>query len=186
MSSTVFHHYQDVISIFNNCFELKYNTKLFKGNDEPIYLPATKERLHHSIFFAHGFFSSALHECSHWLIAGSARREQTDYGYWYMPDGRSALQQQLFQQVEVKPQAIEWILSKAANYRFRLSIDNLNGDESGTDEFREAIYQQILYYCEQGLSPRAKLFRQELCRFYGTPEDLKIQQFDSQELYAFS
>jgi elongation factor P hydroxylase len=186
LSNTVFHHYYDVITIFNKCFELKYNTKLLKGDDEPIYLPATEDCPHHSIFFAHGFFSSALHECSHWLIAGSARRELIDYGYWYMPDGRTATQQKLFQQAEVKPQAIEWILSKAANYRFRLSIDNLNGDESNTDEFREAIYQQIQYYCEQGLSSRANAFRRELCRFYGTPEDLHIQQFATEELCAFS
>jgi len=181
LSSTVSHHYQDLIRIFNDCFELTYNTKLLKGDNEPLYLPADQNRSYHSIFFAHGFFSSALHECSHWLIAGETRRKQIDYGYWYMPDGRTAIQQQHFQQVEAKPQAMEWLLSKAANYPFRLSFDNLLGDESDTEEFRQAIYQQIIYYCQQGLPARAALFRQKLCHFYCTSYDLTIQQFDSQE-----
>ena len=126
------HHYQDLIALFNDCFLLDYDAKLIKGTDKPLYLPADVNQPHHSLFFAHGFFASALHECSHWLIAGEARRKQIDFGYWYLPDGRTAEQQQVFQSVEVKPQAMEWILSMAAGYRFRVSIDNLNGKESDT------------------------------------------------------
>src|SRR3954468_4706757 len=81
------HQYQDLISIFNNCFFQKYNTLLIKGGDEPLYLPADENREHHSLFFANEFFASALHECSHWLIAGEERRNQIDFGYWYIPDG---------------------------------------------------------------------------------------------------
>ncbi len=50
-------------------------------------------------------FASALHEISHWCIAGKARRELVDFGYWYCPDGRDAMTQSQFEDVEVKPQA---------------------------------------------------------------------------------
>ena len=176
------HQYQDLINIFNQCFEEKYKTRLVKGEDEPIYLPANENSSYHALFFAHGFFSSALHECSHWLIAGKERRKQIDFGYWYVPDGRTAEQQATFQQVEVKPQAIEWILSVAAGYRFIVSIDNLNGGEFDSMAFKEAIYQQVLLYCNQGLSKRATLFRNALCDFYRTSHNLKIDDFNLNRL----
>jgi len=174
------HHYQDLITIFNNCFFETYNTRLVKGDDEPLYLPANENQPHNELFFAHGFFASALHESAHWLIAGEERRKQVDFGYWYMPDGRNAEQQALFQSAEVKPQAMEWILSLAAGYRFRVSIDNLNGSESDSDAFKRAILRQVQYYCEKGLPDRAKIFRTALCHFYGTRLDLKSEDFDIQ------
>lgn len=170
-------NYQDLITIFNHCFAKDYNTQLVKGDDEPIYLPADDNRPYHAIVFAHGFFSSALHECAHWLIAGAERRKLVDYGYWYEPDGRSADQQRIFEQVEVKPQAIEWILSVAAGHRFRVSIDNLSGVETDPKPFEEAVYQQVIAYCEQGLSERTECFRQALCQFYGMPLKLSKEQF---------
>ena len=173
------HRYQDLITLFNQCFTATYQTQLVKGGDEPIYLPADALRPQHEIFFAHGFFSSALHECSHWLIAGAERRKQVDFGYWYAPDGRTAVQQTLFQSVEVKPQALEWVLAKAARHPFRVSIDNLNGEESDTRAFKQAVYNQVKTYCEQGLSSRATLFRNALCHFYGTETKLSIETFDS-------
>lgn len=171
------HNYQDLITLFNNCYFEKYNTLLVKGEDEPIYLPADENRPHNELFFAHGFFASALHEISHWLIAGEARRKQVDFGYWYVPDGRSSSEQALFQTVEVKPQAMEWILSKAANYRFRVSIDNLNGLEADTDAFKLAVYKQVKTYCDRPLAARADSFRRVLCEFYDTPKKLSIEEF---------
>lgn len=176
------HQYQDLIKIFNDCFFEKYNTQLVKGLDEPLYLPEDEDRPHNEIHFAHGYFSSALHESSHWLIAGVKRRKLVDFGYWYAPDGRSAEQQELFQSVEIKPQAIEWILSQAAGYHFRLSIDNLNGQESDTHVFKNNVYQQVKTYCEQNLSTRAESFRQALCQFYNTPSELNILNFDIESL----
>ena len=161
------HQYQDLIRIFSECFELEYNTKLVCGDDEPLYRPADEHCSYHSIIFAHGFFSSGLHECAHWLIAGDARRTQVDYGYWYVPDGRTAEQQIEFQQVEVKPQALESILSSAAGYQFQFSIDNLNGMAQDTEQFKQAVYQQILTYETHGLPARATVFREALRRFYG-------------------
>lgn len=172
------HFYQDLITIFQGCFLAKYNTILVKGLDEPIYLPADENRPHNELHFAHGFFSSALHESSHWFIAGRERRKLVDFGYWYVPDGRTGEQQELFQKVEVKPQAIEWILSKAANYRFHISIDNLNGEASETDAFKNAVYEQVKAYCQQGLPARANTFFLALCRFYGTSSELNLAAFD--------
>ena len=171
------HQYQDLITLFNHCFSDDYNTRLVKGEDEPIYLPADEHKPHHEIFFAHGFFSSALHECSHWLIAGEHRRALVDFGYWYVPDGRNEEQQALFQQVEVKPQAMEWILSVASGHKFRVSIDNLDGDEADTQAFKEAVYQQVLHYCHNGLPLRARRFREALCGFYQTAIQLDVEQF---------
>lgn len=165
--SKMTHCASDLIRLFNHCFAESHNTRLVRGEEEPIYLPASKETPYHAIHFAHGFFSSALHECAHWFIAGEARRQQIDYGYWYQPDGRNEQEQALFERVEVKPQAIEWILSEACGYRFQLSVDNLNGAASrDTGLFREAIYQQMMRYSEQGLPDRAEMFRRVLSVFY--------------------
>lgn len=176
------HQYQDLINIFNHCFFEKYNTLLIKGEDEPIYLPANDNQPHNAIFFAYGFFASALHECSHWLIAGEKRRTQVDFGYWYAPDGRTSEEQSLFQSVEVKPQAMEWILSMASGFRFQTSIDNLNGSESDTYAFKVAVHQQVKTYCEQGVSERAETFRLALCHFYKTPPSLNFEDFDIKTL----
>lgn len=166
------HNIVDLITIFNTCFQASHRTVLMCGGDEPLYVPAENEDCYHTIFFAHGYFSSALHECAHWLIAGEARRKQLDYGYWYVPDGRSQAQQLLFQQVEIKPQALEWILSKACNFSFQFSIDNLNGEVGETQLFKDAVRAQVLHYEKEGLSSRAELFQQALVDFYRHPKRL--------------
>lgn len=56
------HHIDDIISIFNDTFYQEFNTKLVKGEDEPIYLPANEVCDFHRIIFAHGFYASALHK----------------------------------------------------------------------------------------------------------------------------
>jgi len=173
----MFHNYQDLITLFDNCFFTKYNTRLVKGNSEPIYLPQDENSPHNELHFAHGFFSSALHETAHWLIAGAERRKLVDFGYWYAPDGRSAEQQKIFQNVEIKPQAIEWILSQAAGYKFQISVDNLDGPEVDTSDFKTNVYNQVKAYCEHGLPIRAELIRQALCLFYKNPPELSFADF---------
>lgn len=170
--------YQDLIALFNDCFATRFNTRLIKGDDEPIYLPASDVRNYHAIYFAHGYYSSALHEISHWLIAGKERRKLEDFGYWYVPDGRSADQQKLFEQVEIKPQAIEWILSTAAGYRFYMSADNLNGEATDAADFKQAVYNQVVKYVEQGLPERAEKLRVALSDFYQTPNYIDLNIFD--------
>lgn len=171
------HNYEDLIAIFHDCFFEKYNTRLVKGDTEPLYVPANESQPHHMLYFAHGFYASALHECSHWLIAGENRRKLEDFGYWYVPDGRSASEQILFQSVEVKPQALEWILSRAAQFKFNVSIDNLYGTEAETIAFKKAVHNQVKEYCEKGLPARANAMRNALCRFYNSPLELSFEDF---------
>lgn len=84
------HDYTNLIEMFNCTFLDSYNTELILGGDEPVYLPADDGHRQHRIVFARGYFASALHEISHWCIAGEERRLVEDYGYWYEPDGRNA------------------------------------------------------------------------------------------------
>lgn len=78
LDTQVTHQYAQLIAIFNQCFSEEYNTRLVKGNDEPIYLPADSQWSYHRIVFAHGFYASGLHEISHWCIAGEERRKLVD------------------------------------------------------------------------------------------------------------
>jgi elongation factor P hydroxylase len=130
-----------LIHHFNQLF-IHHNTILVRGEHEPEYLPA-HEIQPAQIQFAHGYFASALHEISHWCIAGAARRLQPDLGYWYAPDGRTQEQQACFEQVEIKPQALEWLLTRACDRRFRVSLDNLNGDAGNGERFRDAVYARV-------------------------------------------
>lgn len=108
------HRLEDVIELFDGLFLGPCNTRLVRGGDEPLYLPADDQVPWHRVIFARGFFASVLHEVSHWCIAGPRRRLLEDYGYWYEPDGRNETQQQAFEKVEVAPQALERIFSEAA------------------------------------------------------------------------
>ncbi|AOA57443.1 elongation factor P hydroxylase [Acinetobacter larvae] len=126
---------------FNHWFSY-HNVILYRGIDEPEYFPATATEAA-KIQFAHGFFNSALHEISHWTIAGPQRRLLPDLGYWYAPDGRDANQQALFEQVEIKPQAIEWLFATAFGRKFRVSLDNLNGQGSDGTQFKDNVYAQV-------------------------------------------
>ncbi len=176
------HSADDLILLFNDLFETSENTRLVRGDAEPIYLPANENVSFNQIVFAHGFFSSALHEISHWLIAGESRRQFVDYGYWYETDGRDAKQQQEFEQVEVKPQAIEWILSAACQKKFRVSVDNLNGEQTDSSPFKQAVYQQVMAYCQSGLNIRAESVRQKLAGFYQAPNKLNADYFQRNDL----
>lgn len=146
-----------LIDLFNRTFR-DFNTQLVLGTDEPIYLPADHESPYHRIVFAHGFFSSALHEIAHWCIAGKQRRLLEDYGYWYCPDGRNEKQQAEFEQVEIKPQAIEWAFTEASGRHFQVSTDNLNGAQPDREAFTRNVEAQLHWYRNNGFPPRAARF----------------------------
>jgi elongation factor P hydroxylase len=167
------HKAEDLVKIFNKCFFKDYNTILEFGDDEPIYLPASKKNPYNVIYFANGYFSSALHECAHWLIALEKRRTLVDYGYWYVPDGRNAIEQKNFLKVEVKPQAVELLLSNAARYKFQFSLDNLNGEATDVAKFKKDVQSQALHYKQFGLGKRGDLFLAEILRYY---ESLKVPE----------
>lgn len=157
---------QALIELFNHTFKA-FNTELVRGEEEPLYLPASESKPA-QVIFAHGYYASALHEIAHWCQAGKARRELEDYGYWYCPDGRDAAQQAEFEKVEIKPQAIEWGLTLAAGRKFHVSTDNLNGAEPDRVGFQAKVHEQVLRYLEEGFPPRAETLIQALQQHYGT------------------
>jgi elongation factor P hydroxylase len=161
------HHPDDLIMLFNDLFRGRWRTILVRGEEEPEYIPALDPSDVHRVVFAHGYFASALHEVSHWCIAGTKRRRLYDYGYWYCPDGRSGREQAAFEKVEIKPQALEWLFSAAAGSPFNISIDNLSGD-GACDEagFRANVARQARDYLCNGMPQRAQLFFDTLLVFY--------------------
>lgn len=132
-----------LINLFNHLYEHSaIPTVLVRGMSEPEYF-ASKDGMPARIEFAHGFFQSALHEISHWCVAGTKRRGLHDFGYWYCPDGRDEITQRQFEQVEIKPQAIECLLSLALGRHFYVSADNLNANfDTSNSTFATDVYAQ--------------------------------------------
>ena len=167
---------------FNHWFS-HLNVTLVRGDFEPEYFPATETEAAR-IEFAHGFFNSALHEISHWSIAGEQRRLLPDLGYWYAPDGRTAEQQALFEQVEIKPQAIEWLFSKAFGRKFRVSLDNLTGDGGNGATFKDHVYAQLQqYFTGEAKLPRdAAHFIDCICTYTRSGKTLQSDEFQREML----
>lgn len=157
-----------ICEVFARCFAQSHRSLLVAGGDEPFYQPAIVSDDYHQIVFRADYAASALHEAAHWCIAGEARRQLPDYGYWYEPDGRDAARQSVFESVEICPQALECLFSYAAGRRFRVSIDNLGGVEIDPFPFQLAVWQQCQRYLRNGLPPRGELFRQALAQEFGT------------------
>ena len=101
-----------------------------------------------------------------------------DFGYWYQPDGRNEQEQKTFEKVEIKPQAVEWALCLAANKKFNVSSDNLNGFQADIQDFKRSVYQQVIVYLAEGFPTQAQEFIQVLSHFYQTPFPLKIEHFN--------
>ncbi|WP_299237043.1 elongation factor P hydroxylase [uncultured Halomonas sp.] len=161
------HRLEDIIALFDGLFQETYRTRLVRGGDDPLYLPADADSPWHRVIFARGFFTSALHEISHWCIAGAKRRQLEDYGYWYLPDGRDVAQQRDFEAVEVAPQALELLFSRACGLRFHVSVDNLDGDAVVDREaFHARVEARARRYEREGLPSRADAWRRTLAAFY--------------------
>ncbi|MDP6166968.1 MAG: elongation factor P hydroxylase [Gammaproteobacteria bacterium] len=156
-----------LIVLFNELFSESHNTRLIAGKEEPIYLPADRQTPYHRIVFAHGYFASVMHEVAHWCVAGDERRLLEDFGYWYRPDGRTSAQQAEFEQVEVRPQAMEWVFSQACQRKFHASADNLNGQAHDDREFRFAVANQARIYIRSGLPSRASQWSYALQKEFG-------------------
>ena len=164
------HQNTDIIRIFNETFFDQYQTRLELGGDEPIYLPADEQHDYHRVIFARGYYASALHEIAHWLVAGPERRLLEDFGYWYEPDGRTAEVQAEFENVEVRPQAYEWIIAVSAGFPFNVSCDNLNGDfEPDRLAFMQRVHREVMSILDTGLPPRVAQLSAALRAFYQTP-----------------
>ena len=159
---------EHLLQQLNPWLQEHWQTALVASDSEPLYLPADASRPYHEIHFAHGYFNSALHELAHWCVAGEARRQLLDYGYWYAEDGRNADQQQQFEQVEVYPQAIEWHLALACGRTFRVSADNLSLPNYDTLPFAMRVYDKAISLRASGLSARTARLQQKLAEIYQT------------------
>ncbi len=150
-----------ICRVFSGCFEERYRTRLVGGADEPFYAPGNRTKDEPAIiYFRADYAASALHEVAHWCIAGSARRGQPDYGYWYAGD-RNALQQQVFEEMEARPQALEWIFSQCAGVDFRVSPDNFDREALDLPRFRQAVHGRVPSLLNR-LPMRAAKFCQQL------------------------
>ena len=156
-----------VQACFDACFAGRQaypedQARLVRGGDEPLFIPAGYHQPIAEVVFARGLVQSCLHEAAHWLFAGRRRRRLTDFGYWYVPDGRNAEQQAIFEQVEIRVQGLEWILSQCAGVQFRVSADNLSSPEPSA-EFVQAIANNASQRLQDDLPPRAARFAYALC-----------------------
>ncbi len=159
---------EQICAVFTACFTGSHRAALISGGEEPFYQPAASDREFHQIVFRADYAASALHEVAHWCIAGEARRQRPDYGYWYEPDGRNRESQGIFERVEVRPQALECLFSLAAAMPFQVSVDNLGGEEIDPFPFQLAVWQQVQVYLHGGLPPRGEQFRRALAAHFGT------------------
>ncbi len=143
--------------VFSACFQASHNTVLLGGGDEPYYAPAGPDKDCATIVYRQDYLASALHEVAHWCLAGPVRRQQVDYGYWYLGN-RNAEQQRAFEAVEVKPQALERLFSEAIGLPFRPSFDYLRCPEYRGERFVARINEQYHQYRRSGLPERAACF----------------------------
>jgi elongation factor P hydroxylase len=147
-----------IIESFNEEFK-ELNTVVKGGFDEPFYL-AQNEDGYSEIQFRENFPRSALHEISHWCVAGVERRKQDDFGYWYAPDGRTQEEQDAFFKIEVLPQAYERYFCLALNMKFEPSADNLNGTVEGLEQFNSDLKDKFNELLKTGFPNRVeRLYR---------------------------
>lgn len=160
-----------LVNIFNGLFLHSDSTCLQTGAKEPFY-QAPADGKNAIIHTREDFFSSALHEIAHWTLAGNQRRKIDDFGYWYRPEGRTKQQQLAFEQVEIKPQAIEWILSLACRQPFHVSADNLTQNIGASADFKQAVYDQANRYFKQGLPDQAETLYTSLCQAFRSGQNV--------------
>lgn len=163
----------EIIEVFERSFD---GVRLIGGSDEPFYAPADDDRPA-TIHFKEDFAASALHEISHWCIAGRRRRLLPDFGYWYEPE-RDPHTQQRFEAAESGPQALEWIFSTAANRPFRVSFDNFDLPDAGLDAFRERVHRAVHGRLRSGLPPRAGLFARALAAHTGCTDYMDSRHYE--------
>ncbi|MBA2480940.1 MAG: elongation factor P hydroxylase [Planctomycetes bacterium] len=156
---------QTITAVFDACFDRSDllpadRARMVRGGDEPMFLPAGRERRVAEVVYARGLAQSCLHEAAHWLTAGTRRRGLVDYGLWYLPDGRDATAQERFEEREAGVQALESLLAEAAGIEFHISCDNL---ERSTPS--PAFVNAIALAAERkrgDLTPRASRLRDAL------------------------
>lgn len=164
--------------VFHECFSSLYRTRLEGGASEPFYQPASNDADWHVIYYRENFASSALHEIAHWCIAGEKRRKLADFGYWYEGD-RPPKKQREFELLELKPQAIEWVLSVSSGTPFRVSCDNFDEESLDTERFRHQVRDEVHAYLSRGLPPRSRYFAEALMAKSGRDGALEVSCYQA-------
>ena len=172
---------QTLERLFAETFAAEFDTRLQGGAEEPFFETA-KPGQAAIIHYRHDYFASALHEVAHWCVAGTSRREKDDYGYWYAADGRSVEQQALFEQHEIRPQAIEWVFNQACGRAFSVSADNLELGLGPSDGFKNAIFRQVQDFCQRGLPDRAARFVEVLSQHFAVENPLESHRYRLRDL----
>ena len=150
---------KQIAGCFNSDLGRRFRVRLIGGADEPLYEPGG--RAWSVIRYNRDYAASALHELAHWCIAGPARRDLIDYGYWYEPPPRSASAQARFAEAELPVQALESLLSEACGLPFRVSLD----DVDGPPEFAAGFSRQVASHARKlSLSGRAEALHSSLLR----------------------
>jgi elongation factor P hydroxylase len=157
---------QILLNLLNDKYLGQFNTQIAGDYNEPFY-KASANGNPAEIQFSHDYIRSALHELSHWCVAGEDRRKLDDYGYWYAADGRTQQQQDEFFKLEVRPQTIEWAFSIICGVKFEASVDNLNNSVIGVDKFKINLATQMKEHLTVGFSKRVaqiiKLIADQQC-----------------------
>ena len=159
--------------IFDSIFT-DFSTQLKGGAGEPFYQAGQGEGQPNLIYYREDYTASALHEVSHWCLAGRPRRKLDDFGFWYVAH-RNGEQQRAFEQVEARPQALEWIFSIAAGLPFRVSVDNCRIVTS--TQFKKQI-QHAVAALRLRLPTRAGLMADALAEATGHTHFLNSQHFE--------
>jgi elongation factor P hydroxylase len=170
----------EIAAIFNALFLGSHHTELRGGGDEPLYLPRTRSAPA-LIIHTRDYVASALHEAAHWCIAGARRRRLIDYGYGYVPPPRTPADQQLFFRNEIRTQALESILARAADAPFRVSHDDPDADEAAVQQFAGAVSAEAARLAEQGLPPRAARLHAALLARLRPEQRIDLSAFVSNE-----
>jgi len=158
-----------IVGVFDQIFGSSDATCLRGGAEEPLYQPDTVSGSA-IVYFRHDYLRSALHEVAHWCLAGAVRRRFTDYGYWYTPDNRDKVRQAAFYQVEVRPQALEWIFCDTLRIPFSVSLDNfgVTSEDNEASTFKSQVGLEKSKMLEKGLPARANRFNRALCAIAST------------------
>lgn len=153
--------------VFAECFASAEDVCVEGGFDEPVYQPGAPA----VIGYRADFVNSLLHEIAHWCVAGRARRQLTDYGYWYQTDTRDLSAQRKFESVERRPQALECLFAHACGLPFRVSADNIALADYDSFGFRLAVWQCVHELQRDGIGARAEHFLQALAATFGQDGD---------------
>ncbi len=158
--------------LFDELFYERWNTRLEPSDSDPIYLPVSDDCPYNRILYYKDFFSSALHEISHWCIAGSDRRTQVDFGYWYNPQRTTAEEQELFERFEAKVQGLEWVFSSAAGKEFFVSCDCFDQSLLDLNRFRKSVTMEALRIVDSSSLPlRTEIFIKALQKRFGVEKE---------------